>query len=158
TWAVQDFAATPEGQRIKINLIPKGSLEGAQAIYRDEDKRIHVWSPASALYTDVFVQEWQAKQGNNPILREEKLALTPMVFVLWDERYQALTRNKKYATVSFATLRAALQEKEGWQAIAMQPEWGLFKFSHTFPNQSNSGLMALVLMAYDHHNKSQGLV
>jgi Ca-activated chloride channel family protein len=158
TWAVHEFAATPEGQKIKINLIPKGSLEGAQAVYRDNDKRINVWSPASALFTDVFVQEWQAQHGNNPILREEKLALTPMVFVLWDERYQALARNKRYTPISFGTIRAALQEKEGWQAIAMQPDWGLFKFSHTYPNQSNSGLMALVLLAYDHFNKSQGLV
>src|ERR1700755_1508725 len=31
-WAVQEFAKTTDGQKIKINLIPKGSQEGAQAI------------------------------------------------------------------------------------------------------------------------------
>src|SRR5215831_3351067 len=30
-WAAQEFAKTPEGQKIKLNLLPKGSQEGAQA-------------------------------------------------------------------------------------------------------------------------------
>ena len=64
---------------------------------------------------------------------------------------------KKYQTVSFDTIREALQEKGGWDTIAMQPDWGFFKFGHTYPNQSNSGLATLVLMAYSFHNKSQGL-
>src|SRR5262245_15130959 len=56
-WAAGEFAKTDAGARIKVNLIPMGSLEGAQAILKG-DSRIHVWSPASALYKDVFVQEW----------------------------------------------------------------------------------------------------
>src|SRR5580765_7385302 len=31
-WAVSEFAKTSEGKRIKISLIPMGSLEGAHAI------------------------------------------------------------------------------------------------------------------------------
>lgn len=156
-WAVKEFAATPAGQRIKINLIPKGSLEGAQAVWRDKDKRIHVWCPASSLYKDVFVQNWQLENGNgaNPIAKEENLALTPMVIVMWEERYQAFVQ--KYKTVSFETIDRALDEKGGWDTIAMQPEWGLFKFGHTHPNESNSGLMSLVLMAYDFHKKTRDL-
>src|SRR5262245_30770630 len=52
-WAVGEFAKTPEGSHIKVNLIPMGSLEGAQAVLGG-DKRIHAWSPASSLYKDVF--------------------------------------------------------------------------------------------------------
>src|ERR1043165_697143 len=37
-WAVQQFAQTPEGKRIKVNLIPKGSLESAQAILNGDQK------------------------------------------------------------------------------------------------------------------------
>src|SRR5215813_5359469 len=59
-WAVQEFSKTREGKRIKINLIPMGSLEGAHAILA-EDKRINVWSPASAVYKDTFLQDWQVK-------------------------------------------------------------------------------------------------
>jgi ABC-type Fe3+ transport system substrate-binding protein len=153
-WAVQQFAQTAEGKRIKVTLIPKGSLEAAQAILAGDEK-IDVWSPASALYEDVFVQEWQLKQGKAPFLRKEALALSPMVFVMWAERYAAFT--SKYQELSFDTIGKAVKEPGGWDGIAQKPEWGLFKFGHAHPNQSNSGLMTLVLMAFDFHKKNRGL-
>jgi hypothetical protein len=55
--AVQQFVQTSEGKNIKIDLIPRGSLEGAQAILAG-DQSINVWSLASSLYKDIFVQEW----------------------------------------------------------------------------------------------------
>ncbi|HEV8578117.1 MAG TPA: substrate-binding domain-containing protein [Thermoanaerobaculia bacterium] len=154
-WAVEEFAKTEDGRRIKIDLIPLGSLEGAQAVLGG-DSRIHVWSPASSLYKEIFVEEWQVKHGSaKPILREESLALSPMVFVMWEERHEAFVR--KYGEVSFKTLSQALAESSGWQSIAGRPEWGLFKLGHTHPNESNSGLMTLVLMAYDYRGKTRGL-
>jgi hypothetical protein len=153
-WAVQEFAKTPDGQRITVKLIPKGSLEGAQALLAG-DKSIHVWSPASSLYRDTFVQDWQVRNGGNPILKEEALALSPMVFVTWSERYEEFI--KKYGVMNFNTTGQALQETGGWNAIAAKPEWGFYKLGHTHPNESNSGLMALVLFAYDYHKKTKGL-
>ncbi len=154
-WAVEQFARTEEGRRIKVDLIPMGSLEGAQAVLRG-DRRINVWSPASSLYKDIFAQDWQVQHGaDKPILREENLALSPMVLVMWAERYEAFA--KKYGEASFRTLGQALAETGGWQAIAGKPEWGLFKLGHTHPNESNSGLATLVLMAYDYHGKSRDL-
>jgi len=153
-WAVAEFAKTSDGKRIKVELIPMGSLEGAHAILAG-DQRINVWSPASAAYKDTFVQEWQIKNSGNPILKEEPLALTPMVFVMWDERYKAFIQ--KYKVVSFDTINQALQEKTGWDGIAHQPDWGLFKFGHTHPNQSNSGLLTIVLAAYTFNHKTKDL-
>jgi hypothetical protein len=153
-WAVTEFAKTSDGKHIKVNLIPMGSLEGAHALLSG-DQRINVWSPASAAYKDIFVQEWQVKYNNDPIVREEPIALTPMVFVVWDERYQAFIQ--KYKTMSLQTVDQALQAKGGWDGIANHPEWGLFKFGHTHPNQSNSGLMTIVLAAYSYHHKTKDL-
>jgi ABC-type Fe3+ transport system substrate-binding protein len=115
-----------------------------------------VWTPASSLYKDTFVQDWQVKHSGNPILKEESLALTPMVFVMWKERYQAFTQ--KYQSLNFTTIAQALKEKAGWNAIAGKPEWGLFKVGHTNPGKSNSGLMTLVLMAYDYNDKTRDLM
>ena len=153
-WAVTEFAKSSEGKRIKINLIPMGSLEGAHAILSG-DQRINVWSPASAAYKDTFVQEWQVKYNDNPIVREEPIALSPMVFVVWDERYQAF--QQKYKTMSLQTVHDALEARGGWDEIAHHPEWGVFKFGHTHPNQSNSGLMTIVLAAYAYHHKTKDL-
>src|SRR5215813_8819277 len=153
-WAVLEFAKTRDGKKIRVNLIPMGSLEGAHALLNG-DQRIQVWSPASSLYKDTFVQEWQVKYSANPILKEEPIALTPMVYVMWDERYQAFVQ--RYKNVSFTTVAQALQEKGGWDTIAQKPDWGLFKFGHTHPNESNSGLMAIVLAAYSYQKKTRDL-
>lgn len=154
-WAVSEFAKTSDGKRITVDLIPMGSLEGAHAILGG-DKRINVWSPASAAYKDIFVQEWQVKNGGgNPIIKEEPLALMPMVFVVWDERYKAFIQ--KYKVMNLDTINQALQERSGWDAIAHQPDWGLFKFGHTHPNDSNSGLMVLVLAAYAYNHRTRDL-
>jgi Ca-activated chloride channel family protein len=153
-WAVGEFEKAREGRNIRVQLLPMGSLEGAQAVLNG-DQRINVWSPASSLYKGSFVADWTLKHSQPAIVREETLALTPMVFVFWDERYQAFT--KRYPTGSFRTIAQALDEKSGWAAIAQRSEWGLFKFGHTNPAQSNSGLMTLVLMAFDYQQKCRGL-
>ncbi len=153
-WAVGEFANTSQGRDIGINLIPMGSLDGARAVLAG-DQRINVWSPASSLYKESFVTDWQLKYNTNPIVREEPLALTPMVFVMWEERYVEFV--KKYQKLSFATIAEAQQQKGGWEAIAAKPEWGFFKFGHTQPNQSNSGVMTLVLAAYSYSGKARDL-
>src|SRR5262249_27703205 len=117
--AVHDFANTDAGKKIKINLIPMGSLEGGQAIVGG-DQRINVWAPASSLYKDTFVQDWQLKYNKPPISKEESLALSPMVYVMWNERYEAF--KAKYGELSFDTVAKALAEPRGWEAIAGKGE------------------------------------
>lgn len=155
TWAVDAFGKTPEGQNIQIELKPMGSLEAAQAVVHG-DQSIQVWSPASALYKNVFLRDWSAAHpGENPIESEQQLALTPMVFVMWQQRYDAFVQH--YQAVNFRNVSAAMTEPGGWQTIANKPDWGFFKFAHTHPNQSNSGLVSLVLMAYDFHGTNRAL-
>jgi ABC-type glycerol-3-phosphate transport system substrate-binding protein len=153
-WAVQQFKATDQGKDIQVNLIPMGSLEGAHAALNG-DQRIQVWSPASAVYKDTFVEDWQAKYGSDPILKEEPLALTPMVFVMWEERYQAFKEH--YGAVDFDSLNRALHEAGGWQSIGQHPEWGLFKFGHTNPGESNSGILTLLLAGHSYFKKTEDL-
>jgi ABC-type Fe3+ transport system substrate-binding protein len=75
--------------------------------------------------------------------------------VFWKERYDAFI--DKYKTVSFDTIGQALSEKGGWNTIANKPDWGLFKFGHTHPNKSNSGLATLTLMGYEYQKKERNL-
>jgi len=155
-WAVDEWEKTPAGARIKVNLHGRGSVEGAHAVLNGPgDVPFHVWSPASSAYRDVFETEWKIKHGNEPIVRSEDLALSPMVYVMWKERYDAYAT--KYKSPSFKTLSDAMHAPGGWSEIANKPDWGLFKFAHTHPNQSNSGLLTLVLMAYDYHDKHSNL-
>ena len=149
-WAVEQFKATSEGKHIHLNLIPMGSLEGAHAALNG-DQRIQVWAPASAVYKSTFVEDWQAKYGSDPILKEDALALTPMVFVMWEERYQAFKDH--YGTVDFDTVNRGLHEPGGWQTIGKHADWGLFKFGHTSPGDSNSGILTLLLAGHSYFQK-----
>jgi len=154
--ATVEFAKTPAGRRIKVNLHGMGSVEGAQAVLDGPSPvPIHVWSPASSAYRDLFEQEWRARHKNKPIVMTDNLALTPMVFVMWQDRRDAFI--KKYAKVNFETIGQAMQEPGGWETIAAQPAWGRFKFGHTEPSRSNSGLLTLVLMAYEFAGKERSL-
>jgi len=153
-WAVGEFAKTPAGKQIKIDLIPMGSIEGARAVLA-KDQRIHAWSPASSVVENMLVEPWERENNASPIVSDAPLALTPMVIVMWEDRYDAFLA--KYGEVNFKTIAEALAEPTGWAAIASKPEWGLFTFGHTKPTHSNSGLLSLVLMAHDYHAVPRGL-
>lgn len=153
-WAAEEFAASDAGRQVRVQLIPMGSLESAHAIL-DGDQRIHVWSPASSLYRESLLRDWEAKHHGNPIVKEEALALTPMVLVMWKSRYEAFMA--KCPTISLRTANFAMRAKDGWATIAGRPAWGRFKFGHTHPNQSNSGLMTLIMLACEFHAKKSGL-
>jgi hypothetical protein len=156
-WAAREFEKTAAGRRIRPILYGRGSVEGAQDVVNGPgDKPIHVWSPASSAYRDVFETEWKIRHGaGSPILRSDNLALTPMVFVGWKQRLDAY--RAKYPQVDFRSVAEAMHAESGWDTIAGKPEWGHFKFGHTDPSKSNSGLLALVLMAYDYAGKERGL-
>jgi hypothetical protein len=78
-----------------------------------------------------------------------------MVFVTWESRHAPFL--KQYGKVSFQTVGQAMREPRGREAIGGQPGWGQFKFGHTHPNRSNSGLLTLVLMAYEFSKKERNL-
>jgi serine/threonine-protein kinase len=154
--AAAEFQKTEAGKRIKLELHGMGSVEGAQAVlHGPAPVPFHVWSPASSAYRDVFEREWRAKHKGSPILQSENLALTPMVFVMWESRHEPFAR--KYGKVTFQTIAAAIAESGGWESIGGESGWGRFKFGHTHPNQSNSGLLTLVLMAYEFSKKERNL-
>ena len=153
-WAVGEFAKTEAGKHITLDLIPMGSVEGAKAVL-GQDQRIHVWSPASALVEPLLSEPWEREHGKSPIVSDAPLVLTPMVYVMWEDRYKAFV--EKYQDLNWKTVSEALNEPTGWASIANKPEWGVFTFGHTKPTHSNSGLMSLVLMGYDYFDVMRGL-
>jgi Ca-activated chloride channel family protein len=51
-----------------------------------------------------------------------------------------------------------MKHTQSGKTIAGEPNWGRFKFSHTHPGRSNSGLLTLVLLAYEFSNKEHNLI
>ena len=153
-WAKDEFARSDAGRGIVVDLMSVGSQEGAQRVI-DNKQPIHAWAPASSAWESTFRGDFQVRHGSDPIGRREVLALSPMVYVWWKERYQAFLA--KYGAGDAKNLAIALTEPTGWAGIANKPDWGLMKFSHTRPDQSNSGLMALALLASEFHGKTRAL-
>lgn len=150
-WAVEEFAKSDAGRGISVTLEKRGSVEAGQALLAGTLKA-HLWAPASTLAVDGFAAEWEIKNGRKPALQTETLAVTPMVFVFWEKRYLALSLGGDLEPDSFRAIGKALAEPTGWAGLAKQPDWGFLKFGHAHPNQSSSGLMTLVLMAYSFHD------
>jgi serine/threonine-protein kinase len=154
--ATATFHAAEAGKGITVNLHGMGSIEGARAVLDGpKPTPIHVWSPASSAFREAFDRQWRAKHDNMPILKAENLALTPMVFVMWESRHEAFV--KKFTNLTFQTVADAMREQGGWGSIAGQSDWGRFNFGHTHPDRSNSGLLTLVLIAYEYSKKDRNL-
>ena len=50
-----------------------------------------------------------------------------------------------------------MKQPGGWGTVANHPDWGRFKFGHTHPKRSNSGLLTLVRIAYEFAKKERNL-
>ncbi|MFO0959708.1 MAG: substrate-binding domain-containing protein [Isosphaeraceae bacterium] len=158
--AARDFAETPDGRHVKVRLFGMGTLEAARAILGGEKPvPFHAWIPASGAYRRSFEAQWRAKykdRAPSPIFRADPLATTPLVFAMWESRYDAFRR--RYPEVSFRSIAEAMQAGDhAWERITGEIEWGRFKFGHADPRRSNSGMLALIMMAYDYHDKRRGL-
>jgi Ca-activated chloride channel family protein len=80
--------------------------------------------------------------------------LSPVVIALWQPMAEALGWPEK--SIGWADVAALATSDEGWSAFGY-PEWGSFKFGHTHPNYSNSGLVSVIAEAYAGADKQRGL-
>jgi hypothetical protein len=158
--AAEQFTAenpTINGRPVEIELQGSGSREMVTDIIQ-ENIQPTVISPASFIQIELLRDEWQTRNGS-AIFHEgddapQELVITPLVVVAWEDRAEALSLNDPNQL--WQNLHDVLADDEGWAAFG-HPEWGLAKFGQTNPETSNSGIQALVLMAYGYHDKSADL-
>jgi hypothetical protein len=148
------------GQRIVVELIP---MDSGEALIQIKDGVITptAWSPASMLWVNALNDEWQVQHATDLVMRVGQyqatpLVLSPMVFVMWEDRYQAF-KNYFKADPDWGTIQQAVTAPEGWKTLGGNPDWGFVKFGQADPIYSNSGLVAITLATYDHYGKTRGL-
>jgi ABC-type Fe3+ transport system substrate-binding protein len=155
-WAQEAFKATPAGRDVDLVLTKKGSIDAARQVVNEATSaNIAVWLPSTSLGLDAFLADWKVAHSDDPIARRETLAITPMVLIWWQERYQAFMA--KYRGVGIKELSLGLAEPGGWQTIANKPEWGLLKVGHAHPLKSGSGVTSLALLAQLHRGGTKAL-
>jgi ABC-type Fe3+ transport system substrate-binding protein len=145
---------------VKVTLVGRGSLEEAQAILDGKDKPT-LWSPADSLILNMLSSDWQTQNRSDLFARAgddapQPLVITPMVFVIWEDRAAALL-SAGGGKITWQGIHKAVASDQGWPAIGGKAEWGFVKLGHTDPTRSNSGLQALLLMTLEFHNKRSGL-
>jgi hypothetical protein len=142
-------AAHPE---VEVELIAKGSFETAEAIL-DGSLKPTIWSPADTMVMGLADSDWRAKTGA-PLFAAagedapQPLVLSPLVFVVWEDRAAALLKAGK-GKLTWKAIRAAVTSNRGWLAVGGKSDWGFVKLGHTDPTRSNSGLQALWLMTLE---------
>src|SRR5262249_37090227 len=120
-----------------------------------------IWSPADEIAINLLETEWKLQKGTSIVetgeLAPQPLVLTPLVMIVWEERAKVLAAAAKGDPTDWSGIHPPAVNPKGWLGLSAPGEWGYVKLGHTAPNASNSGLQALILMAYAFHGKRSGL-
>jgi Ca-activated chloride channel family protein len=141
------------GRKISVRTVPMGSGEAAQAILSGQ-AQADLFSPASFAYVELANAESKDKTGIDLVGETHSLVLSPVVIAMWKPMAAALGWGKK--PVGWADILALANDRRGWGTYG-HPEWGRFRFGHTHPYHSNSGLISLLAEVYAATEKTRGL-
>jgi len=141
------------GKRIFVRAIPMGSGECIDEVLNGS-RQPHLISPASAAFIKLGNAESQTKTGHELIGSTENLVLSPVVIAMWKPMAEAVGWGKK--PLGWSDILSLATNQKGWQSYGY-PQWGQFKFGHTHPQYSNSGLISLFAEVYAATGKAAGL-
>ena len=144
---------TKSGKPIFVRAIPMGSGETIENILSGQ-LQAHLASPASAAFIKLGNAESRSKTGKDLISSTDNLVLSPVVIAMWKPMAEAIGWGKK--PIGWADILSLARNKKGWEAYGYA-QWGKFKFGHTHPEYSNSGLISLIAEAYAASGKTAGL-
>lgn len=145
---------TEEGATIVVEATPMGSIVSGDGIVAGTIQPT-VWSPASSAYVPVTNTNWRREHGEELVVdTPNDLVLSPVVIAMWRPMAEALGWPDK--ALGWNDIAEMATSDEGWAAFGY-PEWGTFKFGHTHPNFSNSGIISVIAEAYAGAGKQRNL-
>jgi Ca-activated chloride channel homolog len=139
---------------ITVEATAMGSVEPVQQMLAGT-LQATVWSPASSIYIPIADVQWRQKFGNDINSNTPSdLVLSPVVIAMWKPMAEALGWPDK--ALGWADIATLATSDKGWEQFGY-PEWGKFKFGHTHPDFSNSGIVSILAEAYAATGKQRGL-
>ncbi len=135
---------TDSGRQIVVKAVAMGSGETVEEPL-SERLKAHLISPASGAFIKLANARSQAATGGPLVESTQDLVLSPVVIAMWKPMAEALGWPNK--PVGWSDIIALTKSDQGWAKYGF-PQWGRFKFGHTHPEYSNSGLMAIIAQAY----------
>ncbi|MEO8286355.1 MAG: substrate-binding and VWA domain-containing protein [Chloroflexota bacterium] len=113
-----------------------------------------VWSPSNSLWKSVLNSEADAELAGSGAGESDPLLLTPVVMAMWKPMAEALGWPNK--PIGLRDVLDLNENPEGWGAVG-HPEWGQFKYAHTNPEVSSTGLSTVAAEFYAGAGKTTGL-
>lgn len=144
---------TAGGKPIFVRAVPLGSGELIDEVL-DGRRQPHIISPASAAFIRLGNAQSQRSTGKDLIASTDNLVLSPVVIAMWKPMAEAIGWSKK--PIGWADILGLARDSRGWNGYGY-PQWGQFKFGHTHPQFSNSGLISLFAEVYAASGKTAGL-
>lgn len=137
---------------VRVSHVTSG---GSQQAILDGKSQPTVWSPGDQSWIDGANQVWRDRKGR-PLVSEACPATiyAPIGFAMWRPMAEALGWPDQ--PISWQTLADLSANPEGWSSLG-HPEWGQFKFGHTHPDFSNTGLLMMTSLAYAVSGQTSGL-
>ncbi|HEY5753610.1 MAG TPA: VWA domain-containing protein [Chthoniobacterales bacterium] len=149
----QSGAKMADGKSIQVNAVPLGSGECIDSLL-NETIKADITSPASAAFIKIGNAGSRTKTGRDLVGRTENLVLSPVVIAMWKPMAEALGWPEK--PVGWSDILMLARTPNAWSSKGF-PQWGEFKFGHTHPEYSNSGLISLFAEVYAATGKVSGL-
>ncbi len=144
---------TQGGKPIFVRAVAMGSGETIDEVLSGR-LQPHLISPASAAFIKLGQRRIAEQIGHDLVGPTENLVLSPVVIAMWKPMAEAIGWGKK--PIGWADILALARNAKGWDAYGY-PQWGQFKFGHTHPQYSNSGLISLFAEVYAASGKTAGL-
>ena len=149
----QQFKTT-SGKSIVVR-VSHGNSGGSQADILSGEVQPTMWSPGDQSWIDGANDEWRLLHNETLITGAcAPTVYAPIGFGMWRPMAEALGWPDD--PISWETLVALAADPQGWGRYG-HPEWGQFKFGHTHPDYSNSGMLMLTALAYDTLGITTGL-
>jgi Ca-activated chloride channel family protein len=144
---------TKGGRTIYVTATAMGSGESIDEVLAGRIKA-HIISPASAVFIKLANAQSKASTGSDLMANTENLVLSPVVIAMWKPMAEALGWPNK--PVGWADILNLARNPRGWADFGF-PQWGRFKFGHTHPAYSNSGLISVLAETYAAVHKTRDL-
>ena len=154
--AYNDTGPRVNGRPVRVAVTTPASGDEETAIARAAggepggDKPV-VWTPASSLWARLL--DYDTDRGLVP-RDNPSVVRSPLVLAMWEPLARALGWPKKQ--IGWADVLRLARDPRGWAAYN-HPEWRAFKYVHTNPSVSTSGLEAVSGAYFAATGKNEGL-
>ncbi len=149
----QSGMKTASGKLIQVDARAMGSGELTEEVQAGR-LQAHVISPASKAFITLGNARARASTGQDLVGPTQDLVLSPVVIAMWKPMAEKLGWPEK--AIGWSDILELAKDERGW-AKYDAPQWGTFKFGHTHPQYSNSGLISVIAETYAATGKVAGL-